>query len=277
MGNKIYASTGTFIGAANNFDCGVIKEKAPFIDCDGFELMLLSAWYDNFYDVIKKISSFDLSFPVVHFEKGIGILLAENTEESKEKAKKNFIMNVEAAKCVGAEKAVFHLWGGKLSDSAIDDSAKSVSDFYRECDKAGIELLIENIPARYNGPLACWEKVRAEYPSAKFIYDTRFGEFHGESRKIFGSSFWKSVHHIHISSFDGQMKEWGLLRPILHPGEGKIDFDSLISDMPPYDGTVTLESPVLLEDGSVDIDKLNRSLSYIRKKFCEKEKLSHGV
>ena len=60
---------------------------------------------------------------------------------------------------------------------------------------------------------------------------------------------------------------WGVTRPIVHPGEGKIDFDRLFAAMPPYDGeTVTLESPVMLPDGTHDLEKLNRSLSFLRDK-----------
>lgn len=38
--------------------------------------------------------------------------------------------------------------------------------------------------------------------------------------------------------------------------------------MPPYHGgTVTLESPVMLGDGSVDLPKLNASLVYLGSRF----------
>ena len=37
--------------------------------------------------------------------------------------------------------------------------------------------------------------------------------------------------------------------------------------MPHYEGSVTLESPVLSDDGSVDTATLNRSLDYLREKF----------
>lgn len=107
MSNEIYTSTGTFIGRANGCEPDVIKREAPNIKCDGFELMLLSAWYDDFFKIIDRIASFDIYFPVIHFEKGIGILLAENTEESIKKALENFSLNVEAAKRVGAKKRCF--------------------------------------------------------------------------------------------------------------------------------------------------------------------------
>ncbi|MDD7179456.1 MAG: hypothetical protein SPF67_00700, partial [Eubacteriales bacterium] len=65
----------------------------------------------------------------------------------------------------------------------------------------------------------------------------------------------------------GKKNEWGLIRPILQPGEGQVDFDHIISNMPHYEGSVTLESPVLSDDGSVDTATLNRSLDYLREKF----------
>lgn len=256
---------------ANGFDHNIIKEKASQIHCDGFELMLLTAWYDDFDRITREIATFGMKFPVIHFEKGIGIMLAENTREAVATARKNFTRNIEAAKRVGAKKAVFHLWGGRNSDLFTEYSVKLVPEFYRECDEAGIELLIENIPARYHGPVYNWLMVRREYPDAKFIYDTRFGEFHMEHDRIFEPAFWRDVRHIHISSFESRMKQWGLLRPILHPGEGRVDFDSLIARMPRYDHSVTLESPVLASDGSINIEKLNASLDYLYRKFYEKE------
>ncbi|MGN1094842.1 MAG: TIM barrel protein [Eubacteriales bacterium] len=273
MKNKIYISTGAFVGKANGYDNSIVNKVYKELDCDGVELLIFPAWYDDFYGIIKESSSYGIPFPVVHFDKWIGINLAENTKESVEKARHDFLLNAEAAYELGAEKAVLHLWGGTRSDMSIDDALSLLPEFYGICEKYGIDLLIENIPAKYNGPLCDFEKIDKAYPKARFIYDTRFGEFHGESRAIFASRFWERVDHIHISSYNGQMKEWGLLRPILQPGEGLIDFDSLIADMPPYDGSVTLESPALSPDGYIDIGKLNRSLGYLRRKFSEKETL----
>ncbi len=267
MKNKIFASTGAFIGRANGFDHNYIKEKAPEIFADGFELMLYSAWYGELERIMDETSAFGLYFPVVHFDKTIGIRFAENTAESIEDGKRDFLRNIDAANAVGAKKAVFHLWGGAKSDSAIDDTVKLVPWLCEKCAERGIELLIENIPATYNGPLNCWKKIHKVYPDAKFIYDTRFGEFHGESYEIFRSELWQAVHHIHISSFNGGMNEFGLLRPILHPGEGVVDLPALRAAMPYYEHTVTLESPVLSAEGVADTEKLNRSIEYLRKIF----------
>lgn len=271
MKNEIYASTGAFTGRANGYNYNLIKELAPAIRCDGFELLIYSAWYDDFENIMERIADFGLNFPVVHFDKCIGMLLADNTRESVAQAMLDFKRNVWAAQKVGAKKAVFHLWGGEKSDISMASTVKLVPEMYRLCDEAGIELLIENIPSKYYGPLFNWRTVKEVYPKARFIYDTRFGEFHAEHDCIMKSALWISVKHIHISSYQrGNMQIWGLIRPILHPGEGSVDFDSLISRMPEYAHSVTLESPVLSADGIVDVERLNRSLEYLYDKFEEK-------
>jgi len=272
MKNPIYASTGAFLGTANGFNYRLLPELAPKIKCDGFEFLVFSAWYGDFENIINEVAGYGINFPVIHFDKCIGILLAENTKESIEEAKRKFTLNVWAAKRLGAKKAVFHLWGGKNSDLFVHRSVAFLPEFYRECEAADVELLIENIPSRYNGPYRNWGMVRDAYEDARFIYDTRFGEYHAEHDIIMNSGLWHRVHHIHVSSFlRGSNKQWGFLRPILHPGEGSLDFYGLVARMPEYNHSVTLESPVISQDGSVDIEKLNASLEILYRAFAEKQ------
>jgi sugar phosphate isomerase/epimerase len=93
----------------------------------------------------------------------------------------------------------------------------------------------------------------------------------GETDRFLQSEIWrKRIGHIHVSDHCGLTVPgmWGVTRPIVHPGEGKIDFDEFFNKMPPYDGeTVTLESPVMLPDGTHDLEKLNRTLSFLREKM----------
>ena len=84
MKNPIYASTGAFLGMANGYNYSLLPELAPRIKCDGFEFMVYSAWYADFENVINEVAGYGISFPVIHFDKCIGILLAENTAESVE-------------------------------------------------------------------------------------------------------------------------------------------------------------------------------------------------
>lgn len=273
MKNPIYASTGAFLGMSNGYNYRLLPELAPKIKCDGFEFMVYSAWYPNFENVINEVAGYGINFPVIHFDKCIGILLAENTAESVADAKRKFSLNVWAAKRLGAKKAVFHLWGGQNSDLFVHRSVAFLPEFYRECDEAGVDLLIENIPSRFNGPYNNWGTVREAYPEARFIYDTRFGEYHAEHDLIMFRGNWKRVRHIHVSSFlRGSNKQWGFLRPILHPGEGSLDFYGLVARMPEYEHSVTLESPVHAADGSIDLEKLNASLEVLYRAFGEKNK-----
>jgi hypothetical protein len=273
MRNPIYASTGSFIGMVNGRNHRLLSKYAPLIHCDGFEFMLYDDWYADFENIINEVAGWGLNIPVVHFDKCIGVWLAENTRESVANALEKFSLNVWAAKRLGAKKAVFHLWGGQNSDIFVHRSVAFLEKFYRECDEAGVELLIENIPSRYNGPYRNWGIVRDAYEDARFIYDTRFGEYHAEHDIIMNSGLWRRVHHIHVSSFlRGSNKQWGVLRPILHPGEGSLDFFGLVARMPEYNYGVTLESPVFLPDGSVDVDKLNASLAILDKAFNGKQK-----
>ena len=266
--NRFYASTGTLVGRENNFDYCVIAENAKKIRADGFELMILRPWYGRLDEIAKALADAGVYTPAIHFDKEIGVMLAEGDPKTSEKALELFAENVRMAKMTGAKKSVFHLWGGQKSDGAVDGAIELLPQMKEMCEAAGTELLIENIPCVYNDPLSIWEKIYSRIPDMGFVFDTRFGKFHDQYMDIFASPTWQNVKHMHASSFLGAKNEWGLIRPILQPGEGKVDFDHLISNMPHYEGSVTLESPVIAEDGSVDIATLNRSLDFLREKFA---------
>lgn len=265
--NKFYVSTGTVVGKANGYDHRVITGDFSRLSCDGFEIMILPAWYGKLDAIAEDLRSASLNMPVVHFDKEIGMTLAEGNKYLISGAMARFEQNALFAEKVGAEKCVFHLWGGPKSDSNIDAAIGLLPEMRRICSEHGIRLMIENIPCVYSDPLSIWKKIAAVIPDMPFIFDTRFGAFHAQYMDIFASSVWKSVCHIHISSYSGGKNEWGLIRPILHPGEGTVDFDHLISNMPHYAESVTLESPVLAPDGTIDLEKLQRSVDYLKEKF----------
>ena len=45
--NQILCSTGAIIGKPNNNDYRLLREYAPKLECDGFELMMSSSWYSH--------------------------------------------------------------------------------------------------------------------------------------------------------------------------------------------------------------------------------------
>ena len=103
------------------------------------------------------------------------------------------------------------------------------------------------------------------------IFDTRFGFFHRQIENIWqAEDIYPCIEHIHIGDIRGAEKDFSTLRPIYHPGEGMVDFQSVVRRLNEvgYSGTVTLESPVAT-DGGADGDKLKTSLLYTRNLFAE--------
>ena len=69
---KVLCSTGALIGRPNNRDYRLIKEYAPKLNCDGFEFMMYSTWYNQVDKLIEELTKSKLHFPVMHCEKHIG-------------------------------------------------------------------------------------------------------------------------------------------------------------------------------------------------------------
>lgn len=271
MPNQILCSTGTMVGRANAFDYRIIIQNRDAVSADGFELMMLSAWYDKLPEVAAALSRAQVSTPVIHFEKDIGALLSLGSEEDRREGLRLFTANADMAKTVGAQKAVFHLWDGRFSPEQIAGAIDLLHILYEICEARGVRLLVENVPCRKPTPLDGIREIAGRFPDAQFTFDTRHASYAGQCTAFFESELWQTrIGHFHVSDYDGQTVPgmWGVTRPILHPGEGIIDFETLFASMPPYRGqTVTLESPVMRDDGSLDISKLNQTLDYLSLKM----------
>lgn len=266
---QILCSTGTLVGRANGYDHRVILENKNAVEADGFELMMLSAWYGKLPEVAKALEKAHVETPIIHFEKDVAPLLFLGTEATAKEGLSLFRENVKMGTMVGARGAVFHLWDGRFSEEKLARALAMADTLYEICDREGIRLLVENVPCRVRSPFSLVELLSERFPTAHFTFDTRHASFMGECDCFFESElFRRSVGHLHFSDYTGQMlpDKWGVTRPIVQPGEGIIDFDSLFAKMPDFDGkTATLESPVLQADGTVDLEKLNRSLRFLAK------------
>ena len=53
MPTKILCSTGTLVGRANGYNHRIVTENHKNIDADGFELMMLNAYYERLSEVIR--------------------------------------------------------------------------------------------------------------------------------------------------------------------------------------------------------------------------------
>lgn len=110
------------------------KQQVPKLECDGFELMMSSAWYSHIDRVIDDIKSYKLSIPVVHSQKSLGesmsgmtagysggryneyAMTEEEDRKNFEDGTSRFAANLRLAEGVGAKKMVLHLWNGVVSD-----------------------------------------------------------------------------------------------------------------------------------------------------------------
>lgn len=268
----IYCSTGTIIGRLCNYDhkyiCSLLPDVLKNTGIDGIELMMLPAFYDKLDIIAKDLEKTGMDFPVIHAEKNIGILFSEGDHESIREGMRLFDVNCEMGKRIGAARLVLHLWGGFLSDAEIARHIKLCPELFEIADRYGLEILYENIPCSTNFPLDNLKAIYDLYPRTKVLFDTRFGEFHHQFDYLFSSDWlWDgALSHIHISDLrEGADRDFTRLRPILHPREGLIDFADFFEKVKrhAYNGSVTLESPVLFEQG-IDTDKLTDTLVYIR-------------
>ena len=259
------------VGRCNGYNYNYVVEYMPLfaeiIPIDGIELMMLPYYYDKLSEMADLFNRNGLKFPVIHAEKEIGTMISRSEGNDVSEAIELFKLNCEMGAMIGAEKMVLHLWGGAVSDSHVDDNIEVLADLMNIIKPYNIRLLIENIPCTTHSPLENWRKIYKYLPDIGFIFDTRFGAFHNQISEILSEpNIWNSaVVHMHISDYNGKIKEFTKLRPILHPEEGNIDFRAIRAglDKVDYNGSITLESPVMSENG-LDIEKLTKSLKFVR-------------
>ena len=286
--NRILCSSGAIIGKPNNNDYTLLKEYAPRLDCDGFELMMSSSWYASLDEVIAAVNSYGLCIPVVHSQKSLGealcgmtvafsegrfqeyVMTPEEDREAYEQGTERFLLNLKLAAEIGAEKMVLHLWNGKVSDKNIEKNVERFGAWKELADRAGIGLLIENVICNTKDPLYNMGLVAKAYDDACFVYDTKMAEFHGQTMNLFQEEYeWivkaGKIRHLHINDYGGGYRDWAHME-VLPIGAGHVDFETFFRKMGEYGyrGDYTVESTALAENGEVDFAMLNECFEKIR-------------
>ena len=286
--NRILCSSGAIIGKVNNNDYTLLKEYAPRLNCDGFELMMSSSWYDILDDVITKVKSYGLSIPVIHSQKSLGeslcgmtttyadgqfynyVMTPEEDRETFQEGTKRFLLNVKLAHELGAEKMVLHLWNGNVSDKNIEKNVDRFGKWKQLAEKEGIELLAENVICNTYNPLYNVNLVAKKYPDAGFVYDTKMAEFHDQTMKLFSPEYEYIVkegriRHLHVNDYGGGYMDWAHMQ-VLPIGAGHVDFEAFFKKLGEYgyEGDYTVESTALKKDATVDFDMLNGCFDKIR-------------
>ena len=280
MKRPLYCSTGALVGRVNGYDFrGAMKILRSLYEEErirGLELMMLPAYYENRAAVTEAVRQSGVPSPVIHCEKEIGTMLSDagaltdsgHEEEARalsEEAFRLFRLNCAFAEDLGIPRMVIHLWGGRTSDSHIARNVGALPDLTETAAAHGLRLLVEIVPSSAGDPLSNWKRVLPFLGNGGLIFDSRFGKLHEQIREtLTDPAVTPRIEHVHVSDFGGGYREFSALRPILHPGEGKIDFPALagLLDRMGYAGSVTLESPVMGENGW-NVPKLGRTLSYL--------------
>lgn len=274
MDNKVLCSTGAFIGRVNGRNHRLIIEYAEKIHCDGFEFMMYDSWYDTIDEIAGDLVNRGVCFPVLHVEKSIGELLSRGDEGDLPIVYELFTKNCNMADKLKSDKLVLHLWGGTASDRNILYNIKQYSTLDRIAKEHDLTLTVENVVCNQMNPMRHIRELRDTYPDISFTYDTKMAAFHNELDMIYEKeSEWlfieNKIRHMHINDYGGGYMDWSNLKA-LHLGDGHIDFMRFFKFLGQqgYAGTFTVESTSMNKDGSIDIEKLNRSLDYVGELTC---------
>ncbi len=268
--NPVFCSTGTFVGRINNRDHSLLLRYGEKIEADGFELLIMSVWYDRLSEILNDIYASGFKIPVVHCDKSIGDLLSFGDEKTVYSAVELMKLNCESAAFLGAERVVVHPWGIPHSDLHFEHIAENLEKLISVAKSYNLDAVFENCCTKNRSPFENLKILCSFYPTLGVIIDTRPAQFHRELEKICADSdFIKNhVRHIHINDYHGGYMDWDALHPILHPGKGDINFEHFFSALltAGYEGSFTLEAPSMRPD-TVDFDEINGNLMFIREKI----------
>lgn len=291
--SKILCSTGALIGRPNNRDYRLLKGFSEQLNCDGYEFLVYDTWYPEADKLIETVKSYNLFIPVIHCEKSVSEKLAgarvwfendeycyreftpEEDEEKYRQAIEEFGLNLRIAKELGADRMVFHLWNGLVSDCQIERNAGRFPTLKKMAEEAGILLMVENVVCNRHDPMYDMEVVHKVCPDVSYVFDTKMSEFHGQTMRLFDPEWdWMltggHIKHLHINDYDGGLKDWGNLK-VLPIGKGHVNFDGFFSNLKKYgyEGDFTVEATAFDKSGVVDISMLNECFDRLRKRRAE--------
>lgn len=274
--HQILCSTGALIGRPNNRDYRLIEPLSKQLDCDGFEFMMYSSWYDEAEELVRTLRGMRLSIPVMHCEKHIGVALAEGGEENFHHARRLFEINCQMADQIGANRLVMHLWDGLISDRHFENNLRGFALLQPVAERYGIDLLIENVVCNQRDPMTRLHELITCYGErVHLLFDTKMAAFHGQLEQLYlPENKWLSqnnrIRHYHINDYGGAVMEWSRLRA-LPLGKGHIDFQAFFDfvQKSDYQGDFTVEATAFDESGAVDTDMLNGCFQFIRRHMSE--------
>lgn len=268
--NKILCSTGAVTGRNNGYDYTLLESLSKQLECDGFELMMDSKWYQDIESLKAYLKEANLYIPVVHCRKGIGESISKGSAEELAEAYRIFDIDCSIAKLVGAEKLVLHLWSGQASDAHFQNNIDAYPYLNKKAGENGLLLMIENVVCNVENPMKHLCELREIYPNIRFVFDTKMAAFHGQLELLYEQEYewlWKEnyISHYHVNDYAGGYMDWANLRT-LPVGRGNLDIGRFLDFVREtgYRGGFTTEGNAVRQDGTVDVELLNAQFAFIR-------------
>ena len=267
--HQILCSTGALIGRPNGRDYRLLKQFCPQLECDGFEFIMYSTWYDETEPITEVLTSLGVNIPVMHSEKSIAEHVAKGGEEEDKEAFRLFEINCRMAEAIGAKKMVIHLWNGLISDTHFENNLRAYPAFREIAEKHGLTLLVENVVCLQD-PMSHWVELYRHYPEIRFVFDTKMADFHRQLDLLYQPEYdwlWKENHilHYHVNDYGGGYMDWSNLK-VLQLDKGHIDFDRFFRFVGKtgYAGDFTFEGTGFDHTGNVNIRNLNDQFARAR-------------
>lgn len=263
----IHCSTGAFSRDPDLTDSVHVANTSPSVDADGFELIFYPSFYDNPPAVLANLRPYIGDWHSLHAEKSIGPLLGSAERTGVSFGLHRLRVNFEVAAELEIPLIVLHMWGLPDSDRHIERNFAAIDECLEIADEHGVTLSVETIPCLDSTPLDHIRAIRARAPQMAVTLDTEFLAMHAQLEAALGDhELMQAVRNIHLKDFDGNIQNEDGSRRYLHPGEGAIDFNAVLqaSQAALHPPILCLESPSVRPNGSVDIDRINADLRYIR-------------
>ena len=260
MSPRILCSTGAITRDPDQTDHKAILEHAPALGTQAFELSVYGAWYGHLDEVVEDMRAAELSFPVVHADKGIGALLGSEDVDEAEEALARLEANCRLAAALGAGIVVMHLWELPVSDTAIERNLDRLPACLDTAEAYKLVLAVETIPGMVATPLSNIHLAVDRDPRCRVTLDTEFLGFHGQvAESVEADWLWedKRVRHVHLKDFDGRFRD-GDGRRYLLPGEGTLDLQGFLAGLVErgYKDAITIEASARTPSGELDPQRL---------------------
>jgi len=267
---QLLCSTGTFSRYPDFTGYQAILTYGPELEVDGFELMFYPDWTSEIEQIAAGLARSGLHFPAIHAEKGIGPALVSSQAQEREQGWQWMAASCRLGSLLGAKLLIFHLWGLPGSDELFEQNLQTLEDCLALTDQFGLELAVETIPCKRADPLSNVRRAIEQDARCVVALDTEFLALHNQLEEALKTDWlWQNnlVRHVHIKDYDGGAYSPDNYRHYLHPGEGGIDFTHFFAVLKQrrFSGYISLEASVVNRDGTRDMQRLKKSLTFLRR------------